>query len=584
MTSITKKLFSPEGLQNIFSTFLKAHARFPFTLFMSFSASAWLIYAITEEINDLQIHKLITTLVLGLPLFLGIELYNERSRINRIIPILVALGFLVYFYFFSKPIGGSEIFAKPAFRIEFFATFIAFHLFVSVSPYIFQKNITSFWHYNKTLFIAILTAFLYSVTLSVGLMLAIEGIKNLFEVKISNDVYPYILVGINGYFNTIFFVSRIPSLKEIDEDTFYPIGLKYFTQYVLLPLVAIYLMILLAYEGKIALQWDLPKGWVSLMVLASAVFGILAFLLLFPLQKISRWVQQFTRIYYWILLPLVALMMVAIYVRFTQYGLTEPRYIVAMLSVWLLGISLYFVISKEDNIKIVPLSLFLIVLLGIYGPFNAFYSSKKNQEKRLNRVLSANNLLKNGKISVPPKFSFTSPTESDAFFAAVEYLAINQENTLKSLLTDKQFEQLKKANEYDKVARFCELTTLTKPTNFIGISHYFSAKYTGYEALEKADYLVKFGNAEKQEISLTSATKVTISNSKNEKFPVNIGEEEVIFDLKSLLSLSGSEVPIENLTFRQETAHWKLRLVIENGNSNEGKIDYVNGNLFLTKK
>ena len=74
-------------------------------------------------------------------------------------------------------------------------------------------------------------------------------------------------------------------MDKMDIEIDYPIGLKYFTQYVLLPLVAIYLGILIAYEAKIAIQWSLPQGWVSIMVLASAIFGILAFLLIYPRQR-----------------------------------------------------------------------------------------------------------------------------------------------------------------------------------------------------------------------------------------------------------------------------------------------------------
>ena len=98
--------------------------------------------------------------------------------------------------------------------------------------------------------------------------------------------------------------------------------------------------ILIAYESKIIFEWSLPKGWVSIMVLASAIFGILAFLLIHPLKKDNKWIQSFSNLYYWILLPLVVLMLVAIYVRIKQYGITEPRYFVALLAIWLLGISL----------------------------------------------------------------------------------------------------------------------------------------------------------------------------------------------------------------------------------------------------
>jgi len=72
----------------------------------------------------------------------------------------------------------------------------------------------------------------------------------------------------------------------------------------LLPLVAIYVLILLAYEGKIIVNQSLPRGWVSYLVLVSGIFGILAFLLIYPLKSLHLWIAKFTKGYYLVLIPL----------------------------------------------------------------------------------------------------------------------------------------------------------------------------------------------------------------------------------------------------------------------------------------
>ncbi len=204
-------------------------------------------------------------------------------------------------------------------------------------------------------------------------------------------------------------MAKLPTLDIIDtKKDDYPLGLKYFTQYVLLPLVAIYLLILLAYEFKIIINWSLPIGWVSVLVMASAIFGILAFLLLYPLRNANKWITKFTKAYYWILIPLICLMIVAIYVRINEYGVTEPRYFIALVSVWLLSICIYFSVSKIDNIKIIPMSLINIGLLSIYGPFNTFFASRFNQEKRMLSVLNEKKMLVNGKIVVLINLKLTS--------------------------------------------------------------------------------------------------------------------------------------------------------------------------------
>jgi Domain of unknown function (DUF4153) len=582
------KIFSLENLNNVLGSFLNSFRRFPFTLVCSLLATFCFIRlaAADGEPNN-EIVKYALTFLIGVPLLFSAEIFEERKRLPQYLVIGLAVAFLLFFYFFDMP-KLVEIGENKLFTIKYAALVLIFHLLISVSPYLFQNNVSGFWQYNKTLFITILTAFLYTFTLSAGLVLAISGIQNLFDIKLDNDWYVYIWFGINGFFNTLIFTSKIPKLNEMDIDTSFPIGLKYFTQYVLLPLVAIYLGILIAYEAKIVIAWSLPKGWVSLMVLASAIFGILAFLLIFPLKEANKWIQSYTKIYYWILLPLVGLMMVAVYVRIKQYGLTEPRYFVALLAVWLLGISLYFSISKVDNIKMIPLSLLLVGLFGIYAPFNAFHSSRINQLGRMEAVLEKNNLLKNGKISVPVKIKLDS-VDQDKLYAALDYLAENQPQTLKKFLSEKQFSDLiAENNPYNRSNLLFKMTGFPGK-NFHFVSKYFSVKDRGYITLSKADFLVedalyfdKNNEGFKQYNFEENPFSVKLENN---SFILKLSKSEnVVFDLSSLKTLDAGDIEMEKLTFEKENLNWKFRLLIKNGNSTSGRIDHVDWQLFLTRK
>ena len=46
----------------------------------------------------------------------------------------------------------------------------------------------------------------------------------------------------------------------------------------------LYVAIRYAYLGRILVKWQLPEGWVSVLLLALAVAGILALLLIHPLR------------------------------------------------------------------------------------------------------------------------------------------------------------------------------------------------------------------------------------------------------------------------------------------------------------
>jgi Domain of unknown function (DUF4153) len=576
-------IFSAESFKSLFGSFINSFRRFPLTLLCSFVATFCVILIAKDEAHSKELERLAVTFGLFLPLFFSAEIFEERKQTPKFLVLGLSVLAIVTFYFFGFP-DTTAIFNNKSFLIRSGVLLIVFHLLVSVAPYIFKNNPSGFWQYNKTLFINILTAFLYTGTLTVGLLLAVGGTQNLFELKIDDDWYVYIWFGVNGFFNTLIFTSKLPALEQVDSETSFPIGLKYFTQYVLLPLVAIFLTILLAYEAKIVLAWSLPKGWVSIMVLASAIFGILAFLLIYPLKNLNKWIQSYNKAYYWILIPLVGLMLVAIYFRISQYGLTEPRYFVAMLAVWLLGIAIYFSFSKVDNIKVIPLSLLIIGLLGIYAPFNAFQSSRTNQIGRMELALIKGNLLKAGKITVPDNFKPDSINQ-DKLYAALEYLAESYPERLEKYLTEKQFEELTaEKNDFQRAQLIYKLTNLPHKKSF-DVYKYFSVKRPGFYDLNKADFLIdsnEYG-AEKEILKLESDS-LEWQLEKNTLRIIVSGTERVNFDLSKLKNENSTELGIETTTFEKESSKYSMKLLIESGNSNNGILENLQWKLFLSKK
>lgn len=576
-------IFSSENFKSLFGSFLKSFQRFPLTLLCSLVATVCVILIAKDEGHSKVLEKIAATFGLFLPLFFSAEIFEERKQTPRFLILGLSIVAIIAFYFLGFP-EVIDIFNNKSFLIRFGVLVIVFHLLVSVAPYIFTKNLSGFWQYNKTLFINILTAFLYSFTLSAGLVLAVSGVQNLFEVKLADDWFVYIWFGVNGFFNTLIFTSKLPTLEQIDNETSYTVGLKYFTQYVLLPLVAIFLTILLAYEGKIILAWSLPKGWVSIMVLASAIFGILAFLLIYPQKNLNKWIQSYNKAYYWILIPLVGLMLVAIYVRISQYGLTEPRYFVAMLAVWLLGIAIYFSFSKVDNIKIIPLSLLLLGLVGIFAPYNAFQSSRTNQIDRMEEALVKNKLLKAGKIFVPNNFTLDSMNQ-DRLYAALEYLAESHPERLKNYLTSKQFDELTaEKNDFQRAQIIYKLTNLPQKKSF-DVNKYFSVKRPDFYDLNKADFLIdsKEYRDENQNIKIEDDS-LEWKLEKNILTIIIGGKEKVNFDISKLKNENSTELGIEFTTFEKESSKYSMKLLIESGNSNNGILENLQWKLFLTKK
>ncbi|MBB6237044.1 hypothetical protein HDC90_001661 [Pedobacter sp. AK013] len=387
------------SLQQLYSGFVNVIKRFPLQFIFTVAATLCWCYYIhisdyrnySEQNENLKDHliKAIAILNLALTLVLALDLISERNQYPQKKKWLLRLGGLlicVLLYFSLDPANYSA----DLYRIFLFA--FAFHLLVAFAPFIRQEKVNGFWQFNKALFLRFLTSALYSAVLYAGLAIALVAIDGLFNANIKWQTYMTLFAVISAGFNTTFFLAGVPTdYQLLEEDHSYPKGIKIFAQFVLIPLVTIYLAILLVYEIKIAVLWELPKGLVSSLILGYAVFGILSLLLVYPVKETdgNSWIKLFSRFFYVMMIPLVVLLLLAVWKRVGHYGITESRYVLTALALWLAGITSYFLFSKKQNIKVIPISLCIISLLATYGPQSAFSVSKYSQLNRLKRIMDS---------------------------------------------------------------------------------------------------------------------------------------------------------------------------------------------------
>ncbi len=359
-------------------------------------------------------------LTLGLALHFAIHTFCERRKSTITTKLLLnglaMIGFVI-FYFMSNEM-------NTEFGIRLVCYGVGVHMLASVLAFWNEKNPLLFWKFNKDLFLRFLLAALFSNVLFAGIAGAIGSFDALFTVDVPSELYIDLFLLLLIVFNTFFFLGGIPKLDEsyTADEINYPKSLKIFTQFVLLPLVVIYLLIMYAYTVKILFLWDWPRGMLTYMILGYSITGMLALLLLHPIQNLegNRWIKIFSNWFYRALLPLVAVLGVAIFKRVSDYGITEERYFVIVLSVWLLCISLYFSFSKAKNIKFIPISLFILSFVTTVGPWGAFSVSQSSQLGRLENILVQNKLLTDGKLvkgsyDIPNK-DYTSLTSILDFF------------------------------------------------------------------------------------------------------------------------------------------------------------------------
>jgi len=376
-------------------------------------AEAWLI-------------RIIMTTALGVPLLLSTSIASEsygwslqKTWAFRGLALLALLG-----YFLTLKVAPD--YDAPTDGFRFFALALAVHCGVAVSAYLNRKgdSVLSFWKFNKLLLAEWMVAAFYGLVLYVGISLAILGIDQLFNLDWSWRIYLHLFTVIAVGFHPLYFLSQVPKDYALSEDDpSYNAAIRNLVKYILIPLTLLYLLILYAYILKIGIEWAWPKGYVSSLSLGFSLVGILTYLLNYRLVETddSTFLAWFRRWFFYLLSPVVPVLLLAVWRRLNDYGITEPRYFVATLGIWLFLVCLYFIVSKKDDIRFIPLSLGVIAFLSIVGPWSATAVSCRSQFSQLEALLNKSGALVNSKAQ--PGKGTVNDDERQRLYSIINYLS-----------------------------------------------------------------------------------------------------------------------------------------------------------------
>ena len=511
--------------------------RFPFSLFVAILGTITAIYVIdfdyTNYTDYSNLYHLIMTCAIGLPMFLAITIFSERLEVTKILKFVIrSSGFIfLLFYFLSLP---DVILDKN--MVRFVIYLIGFNAIVSFSPFIGFKKHNAFWQFNKSLFLRLLLTALYAGVLYVGISLAILAVDKLFGVDIRGEWYLRLWVFIAGIFSVWFFISGIPKyFDKLEGVHIYPKGIKIFTQYILLPIVTVYAIILYVYFAKVLITRDWPVGWVVYLVSGYSFLGIFSFLLIYPIYNIqqNKGVRLFTKIFFYSVFPLLIMFFIAISKRISEYGFTENRIFILLTGIWLTFISLYLIITKYKKIRMVPVSIVIIAFLSVSGPWNVFKISKWNQKQRLENILIKNNILKDGKVVKTTK---TIDTKDDVEICSLlTYLADMHGHKCLQSLFNQNLDTIFKA---DSVRYYTSYDGIKKLTEIMGIEYNtympytdniqctFSCQYSDSDIplqVSGYDYFLKYrsycyNNVEKNNMDTTITNSYKLNDSSEIKF------------------------------------------------------------------
>jgi len=232
-------------------------------------------------------------------------------------------------------------------------------------------------------------AYVFAGVLMGGLSLAVFSVESLFGVDVPGHVYDILAILCMVGFGPLYLLSNIPLPQEMsDKETTLPQVMKILGMYILLPILALYLVILYVYLITIIVQWQLPDGWVSTLVSVLALGGFVTMAIVYPLalqkDRVVNWLFRFFPL---LLLPLLVLMSVGIARRLGDYGLTINRGFVLILNGWLYGISIYLLLTQSRHLKWIVVSFAVVAFLSVTGPWSVSSITEQRLKSELRTEL-----------------------------------------------------------------------------------------------------------------------------------------------------------------------------------------------------
>ncbi len=416
------------SLQSIFRTHLAGMAatvlRFPLPLgaglLFCLTRIAWNHDWLPHGIGSDGVDRILTFAVLAFFWSLSARLIAESRGwgLGRHgLLVSVGLGVLALKVFADQPAlhAGSEtiLFLGPAMI-----------LLAMVAPFLSHGASTSaFWDFNRTSWLGAAFAFLAALILVLGIMLALWAIEELFGWRVPYRLRSDITTTGFAVFCPWLALARVPLGFDAPARAQCPRALSVLISYVLVPLAIGYTAIVYAYLVRILALWELPSGQVATIVSSYAGFGLATYLVAWPLRGSGPvHVRLFHRyLPYALALPL-ALLVVAAVERMTAYGVTEPRYLLGVLAVWLASAIAILLVWQDRRLALLPLALAVLLTLSAFGPWGAANVSLQSQTGRLVSLLTDAGLFGDGRVLRSATADVSDPSQRRDVVSIVRYL------------------------------------------------------------------------------------------------------------------------------------------------------------------
>lgn len=165
--------------------------------------------------------------------------------------------------------------------------------------------------------------------------------------------------------------------------------------YLLIPVVLLYAVVLHSYAFGGLFGYGLPDGIITWLTMLFILLGSMSWVLAWPWRNDgSVLLRLFLRNWGWLTIIPLMLLTWAAWERVAALGLTPERYGVFLVAVWLASAAVYWLVRREEaDIRLLLGGLAVLLIIGSFGPWGAKETSAASQATRLIGLLEAEQAL-----------------------------------------------------------------------------------------------------------------------------------------------------------------------------------------------
>ena len=261
-------------------------------------------------------------------------------------------------------------------------------------------------------FKSLFNSLFFSGVIFAGISIILTAINQLI-FTIDYTAYPHTVNIVFIIFAPMYFLSLIPiypgvknnsknqekmdlQKESIDESAHCPKFLEVLISYILIPLIAVFTLILVIYIIKNIGGEFWTDNLLEPMLVSYAITVILVYILASEIE--NKFTAFFRKVFPKVLVPIVLFQITSSILSLADTGVTHTRYYVILFGLFaaVSGVLLSFLPVRKNGV--IAALLIVFATISIVPPVDAFTISRSSQTDTLKNVLEQNNMLENNKI------------------------------------------------------------------------------------------------------------------------------------------------------------------------------------------